>query len=498
MKMRLEEGAIAIIQHCRQQAASLLLYQSVVASEIAQAFTALLTAIATARQADQSTHFQLEHAIACSQAYGRWFSALALHQQSWQQHLLAQILSADNAFSQQAQSITLSFPPNFPQLAADLETPLDVPLGSQLPASLLAAVNHDMSILRALYHFPLTQLSQWMQQICASEAPFVLPLFDCRESSLKSEQTLSVNGSAVDFLALDFLDDPQWATAPEALAHYYQKRGVGIFGQFAALRWQSHSSDSVNQGAGALVGIPNPDPIRLKQLAAYEHPKQQLVQNTEALLQGYSAQNVLLYGSRGSGKSSLVKALLNEYSDRHLRLIEVPKASLQALPQIVEPLRPLPQKFIIFVDDLSFEEDDEAFKSLKVVLEGGVTARPQNVVVYATSNRRHLIREFFDERPSPKDAEEIQAWDTVQEKLSFSDRFGLTLTFTPADQPTYLTIVHELAAQAGLMIDPDNLDWRARQWATRHNGRSGRSARQFIDYLIAEQGGGHLGPEPLP
>ncbi len=507
MQTRLEDGAIAIIQHCRQQAASLLIYQSVLVSEIGQAFTELLTAIATAHQADLSTHVQPDQAIACSQAYGQWFSALARHQQSWQHHLIAQMISADNAFSQQAQSITLALPSSAPssapsgapRSASDLEeTPLAVPVGPQLPASLLAAVNHDMSILRALYHFPLTQLSHWMQQICGSEAPFVLPLFDRSESSLKGGQTLPVNGSAVSCLALDFLDDPHWARAPEALAHYYQQRGVGIFGQFTALRWQSHSSDSMSQGAGTLVGIPHPDPIRLKQLAAYEHPKQQLVQNTEALLQGYSAQNVLLYGSRGSGKSSLVKALLNEYSDRHLRLIEVPKASLQALPHIVEPLRLLPQKFIIFVDDLSFEDDDEAFKSLKVVLEGGVTARPQNVVVYATSNRRHLIREFFDERPSPKDAAEIQTWDTVQEKLSFSDRFGLTLTFTPADQPTYLTIVHELAAQADLTIDSENLDWRARQWATRHNGQSGRSARQFIDFLIAEQGGGHLEPEPLP
>ncbi len=491
MKMRLEEGAIAIIQRCRQQAASLLLYQSVVASESGHAFTALLAAIVAADQADQSSPVQSEYAIACSQAYGRWFSALALNQQSWQQHLIARILSADNAFSQQAQSI------------AGVSA-----LTAQLPASLLAAVDHDMAILRTLYQFPLTRLSHWMQKICACDTPFALPACDRPKSIQNVDRTVSmssqtassqtVSSQTVRSQTLSFLDDPQWANAPEALADYYQRHGVGIFGQFTALRWQINRASAFDPGAGALVGVPHPDPIRLAQLAAYEHPKQKLVQNTEALLRGYSAQNVLLYGSRGSGKSSLVKALLNEYSDRHLRLIEVPKASLQALPQIVEPLRALPQKFIIFVDDLSFEEDDEAFKSLKVVLEGGVTARPQNVVVYATSNRRHLIREFFDERPSPKDAAEIQAWDTVQEKLSFSDRFGLTLTFTPADQTTYLAIVHELAAQAGLIIDPENLDWQARQWATRHNGRSGRSARQFVDFLIAEQGGGHLESEPLP
>jgi predicted AAA+ superfamily ATPase len=196
---------------------------------------------------------------------------------------------------------------------------------------------------------------------------------------------------------------------------------------------------------------------------------------------------VLLYGARGTGKSSLVKALLSAYGDRGLRLIEVAKQDLNDLPDIVDLLRSAPQKFILFVDDLSFEEDDEAFKALKVCLEGGITDRPKNVVVYATSNRRHLVREFFADRPRPKDADEIQSWDTVQEKLSFADRFGLTLTFEAADQPTYLDIVFHLADRAELAIDRAELRSRALQWATRHNGRSGRTARQFIDFLAAEQ-----------
>jgi predicted AAA+ superfamily ATPase len=138
------------------------------------------------------------------------------------------------------------------------------------------------------------------------------------------------------------------------------------------------------------------------------------------------------------------------------------------------------------VDDLSFEEDDDGFKALKVVLEGGVRARPDHVVVYATSNRRHLVREYFSDRPRPSDQDEVQAWDTVQEKLSFSDRFGLTLTFEPPDQPTYLAIVHHLAGQAGLPLEPEDLKAQALRWATQHNGRSGRSARQFIDWLRAQ------------
>jgi uncharacterized protein len=442
--MGLEEEAmakpsegIAQVKHYAQQSASLLLYQSVLASESGQAFLALLRALMKGNE------------INCAWAYGRWFSALASQQHSWQYHLIEQILRADNAFSQQAQSIPAQT------------------LAEKLAPGLWAAVRHDLAILKGLYDLPMEQLSQWMQQVAGLSAPPVM--------QFGHEPKLPVA----------FPYQPDWQDAPQALADYYYSHGVGILGQFAAFRWHN----------GQLVGIASPDPIRLKQLAGYEHPKQQLIQNTEALLRHYPAQNVLLYGSRGAGKSSLVKALLNEYRDspsgrlhhRGLRLIEVPKSELYHLPQIVAPLRNVPQKFIIFVDDLSFEEDDEAFKSLKVVLEGGATARPQNVVVYATSNRRHLVRELFDERPKPKDAEEIQAWDTMQEKLSFSDRFGITLTFTPADQPTYLAIVRELAAQAGLSIDTEHLEWRARQWATRHNGRSGRTARQFIDFLIAEQ-----------
>ncbi|NEO67296.1 MAG: DUF815 domain-containing protein, partial [Moorea sp. SIO4G2] len=155
---------------------------------------------------------------------------------------------------------------------------------------------------------------------------------------------------------------------------------------------------------------------------------------------------------------------------------------------ITEQLRDQPQKFIIFIDDLSFEEDNDSYKALKVMLEGNLTARPDNVVVYATSNRRHLIREFFDDRPRPSN-EEVHGWDTVHEKLSFSDRFGLTLTFEKADQKTYLKIVQHLATLAQIPLEPSEIRRRALQWAIRANGFSGRTARQFIDFLHAEEVG---------
>ena len=434
--MGLDKDAIANITNYQRQAASLLLYQSVLTGDIGQAFLHLLDALIAGDD------------LTVRLAYGEWFSELATHQQSWHRYLISQILLADNAFSQAAQT-----------------TPADK--SEQIALGILAAARHDLDILGSLYNIPLENFSHWTAQVTDGGTPPVM--------QIGLEPKFSV----------DFPYSPDWHNATSELTDYYRTHGVGIFGQFKAFRWQPENTPFQD---GQLAGIETTDPISLKQLVGYDHPKQQIIQNTEFLLEGYTAQNVLLYGSRGAGKSSLVKALLNEYCDRGLRLIEVPKNNLQNLAQIVASLHRLPQKFIIFVDDLSFEDDDEAFKALKVVLEGGVTARPQNVVVYATSNRRHLIREFFDDRPAPKDAEEIHNWDTVQEKLSFSDRFGLTLTFTPADQPTYLNIVRELAKQANIDIDADHLDWRARQWATRHNGRSGRTARQFIDFLTAEQG----------
>jgi hypothetical protein len=330
----------------------------------------------------------------------------------------------------------------------------------KLPPALVTAAGQDLQALQHLYQIDSEQLCQWVQGVAKLTVPPVAWTVESRVHELPLHETPLVEN---------------WLNVEE-LAAYYRKFGTGIFAKYKALRWQ----------LGQLVGITHPDPVGLNQLVGYEYQQDALVKNTEFLLAGYRALHVLLYGSRGSGKSSLVKGLLNEYGNRNLRLIEVAKSDLRDLSTIVEQLRGLAQKFIIFVDDLSFEEDDDAFKALKVVLEGNLTARPQNVVVYATSNRRHLIREFFGDRPRPSNNEEVHAWDTVQEYLSFSDRFGLTLTFERANQNTYLQIVHHLATQAGITLTEENLDYRALQWATRHNGRSGRTARQFIDFLQAD------------
>ncbi|PSN10489.1 AAA+ family ATPase [filamentous cyanobacterium CCT1] len=417
------------VQRYRQRLDSLLLYGGAFQTSVGEAFEALLEAL------------QSGNAALSLRCYAAWFQALAQTGGSWSAYLLRQIAYAENPFTTQAQHRDYG----------------------DLPPALVAAAAHDLEQLQALHQLSGDQVAGWVQAIARLLEPPVA-------------WSITENSSPSPSLPLS--TEAPWAEAVAALAAHYRRHGAGVFAQYRAFSWRG----------GSLCGIAEPDPIRLDQLTAYDHPRQQLIQNTLALLKGYSALNVLLYGSRGSGKSSLVKALVNEYAPQGLRLVEVAKGDLQALPEIVADLRSRPQRFIIFVDDLSFEEDDDTFKALKVVLEGSTTARPANVVVYATSNRRHLVREFFSDRPRPSDQDDVQAWDTMQEKLSFSDRFGLTLTFEPADQPTYLTIVRHLAQQASIPLSDDDLTARALQWATRHNGRSGRAARQFIDWLTAELG----------
>lgn len=260
-----------------------------------------------------------------------------------------------------------------------------------------------------------------------------------------------------------------------ALVSFYREVGSGIFSDFMAFKWQGRTE--------CLEGI-RPDAISKEQLINQEREQGIVLQNTEFFLAGYPANNIILYGNRGTGKSSLVKALLQEYYDRGLRLVELSKIELIDFPKVVRILANRPQKFILFIDDLSFEASEVEFKTLKTLLEGGLERKPTNIIIYATSNRRHLIKENFSDR----EGDEIFRTDNMEEKLSLADRFGITVTFTTPNQEGFLRIVEELASQEKIVMDREQLRQQALRWVMMHNGRSGRTARQFIDYLVASQG----------
>ncbi|WP_058270652.1 ATP-binding protein [Olsenella massiliensis] len=232
---------------------------------------------------------------------------------------------------------------------------------------------------------------------------------------------------------------------------------------------------------GQIEPVRYPDPIRLEDLVDYERERAQILDNTRALLAGRPAANILLTGDAGTGKSSTIKAVANELAPRGLRILEVRKEQLRDIPQILEELTRNPLKFVIFIDDLSFSCDDDNFAALKAILEGSVSAKSDNVAIYATSNRRHLVRESFSDR----DGDDVHLNDTMQEIISLSDRFGLHVTFTKPDRATYLDIVRKLAHDAGVTMDEGELDLLAERFATRRAGRSARGARQFVDSLVA-------------
>lgn len=260
--------------------------------------------------------------------------------------------------------------------------------------------------------------------------------------------------------------DGNWGDRLEEIAQYHASHGCGRFSSHKAFLWRD----------GQLLPVEHPDPIRLHQLKDYEYQRQIALDNTRAFLNGFAANNMLLYGDRGTGKSSLVKALLNHFADRGLRMIEVPKEYLRQLPDLTDLLAGVPMKFILFIDDLSFSQQDDNFGALKAVLEGGLAARPDNVLIYATSNRRHLLRETFSDRQG----DEVHHADTVQEAVSLSDRFGISLTFLIPDKDKFLHIVEQIAEDRGLDVDKEKLLAAAERWALERGSRSPRYAKQFI------------------
>lgn len=315
-------------------------------------------------------------------------------------------------------------------------------------------------------------LAPALQTALDSELAFLQAL-----CGLTLDELLAAAGSATgQAQELAFL--PRWETSsidlPAAYAQRMSEVGKKGYGMFA-----KHHVFTVENGQ--LVPVKYPDPQRLSELPGYEKEREKVIANTKALLAGMPANNVLLYGDAGTGKSSAVKAIANEFAPEGLRLVEVKKNQLYQIPDLMDKLAANPLKFILFIDDLSFTANDDNFAALKAILEGSVGGRAKNIAVYATSNRRHLIKETLTDRTG----DDIHEADTRQELMSLSARFGLTVTFQRPDKVRFEEILLDLAKQYGVQMPSDQLFIKGEAFAIRAGGRSPRVARQFIELLSA-------------
>jgi uncharacterized protein len=415
----------------------LAVLRGVLLSPAARDFLALLELLAAERP----------DPAAVAEIFGRLWEELALERDpllpdAWRSHLVGRLLDDENPFS------------------------LDAERG-EIGAALTEQTSRDLRTLQRLFNL---EAKPWLRMVEDAVPGLEGVWFPWTDPGWGEE------ASPRQAVACKLTAAEDWGGCVGLLAAHFSRHGAGPFGRHRALRWTEDR----------LQAVPEPDPVRLTDLVGYERVRGPLLRNTERFLAGLPAHHVLLYGPPGTGKSSTVKAVLNEYADRGLRLVEVAKEDLGALPRVLENLRGRGPRFVLFVDDLSFEEHEVEYKSLKALLEGSVEEPPENVRVYATSNRRNLIRERFSDRDEGGANDDVHARDTMQEKLSLSARFGLRVTFPAPDQQRYLEIITGLARRRGIKIPDEQLEEQAILWDRWHAGRSGRTARQFVDELEAE------------
>jgi predicted AAA+ superfamily ATPase len=446
------------LRAARRRATALALFRGVLEDGVGQAFVDLLELLDPRPVTDGNDegHVARPRGSAIATAYSTLFTTLAGRTtpavgtaDAWQSHLIWRVVDDQNPFSTRAER--------------DGRV--------SLPMSLLDQARRDLRGLQWLYALDAGTIRDATVTLTGSELADALgswealaqpPTFD--DARLRMARRLST--------ALD------WGAMAEELAVHWQTHGLGLFSRCRAARWSARDG-------GCLEALNHPDPVKLSDLVAYDSERAPLLRNTARFVDGLPAHHTLLYGERGTGKSSTVKALLQEFGERGLRLVELDKDRLDDLARVLALLRDHPARFIIFVDDLSFEEDEIQYKALKAALEGRIEAWPSNVLLYVTTNRRHLIKERFADRELPNE-DEIRPRDTMEEKLSLSDRFGLHVTFPSPDQERYVVIAQTLARAHGITLADSELRKRAIQWALWHNGRSCRSARQFVDDLIGD------------
>ena len=421
------------------RAGGLSVLRGTLASPAARTFLALLELLAAQSPAPARV----------ADTFGRLWAELAaepdpLLSDAWRAHLVGRLLGDENPFS------------------------LGAERGNSAGA-LVEQTRRDLGILRGLFDLDARALLGMVEDRVPELTGVWVPWEELGRDGGED--------SARRAVARKLEDAGDWRDCAGLLAEHFARHGAGLFGRYRAFRWD----------ADGLRAVARPDPVTLAGLVGYERERAPLLRNTERFLTGLPAHHALLYGLPGTGKSSTVKAILNEYADDGLRLVEVAKEDLELLPRILEVLRGRGGRFVLFVDDLSFGEHEVEYKALKALLEGSVEEPPENVRLYATSNRRNLIRESFSDRgDGVAGSDDVHARDTMHEKLSLAARFGLRLTFPSPDQRRYLEIVSGIAKERGIEVPENYLEERALAWDRWHAGRSGRTARQFVDELEAE------------
>ena len=341
------------------------------------------------------------------------------------------------------------------------------------------SVNHfaksDFKAFKELFNYDFTELEKDLDIDCFScitnykaiEKPQLMYNKNVSEKVRGLSEKLEKTETVEDFF--------------EAVTSFYRDIGVGAFGLNKAFRFRDLPGGNVE-----FMPINNMDTVVLDDLVGYELQKEKLIANTKAFVRGQRANNVLLFGDSGTGKSTSIKAIVNEFYSEGLRMIEIYKYQFRFLSQVIAQIKNRNYKFIIYMDDLSFEEDESDYKFLKALIEGGVETRPDNILIYATSNRRHLIKETWRDRSDVEQDGDIHRSDTMEEKLSLANRFGVTIGYYKPSRQEFYEIVVALSEKNGLKIDPDQLKLEADRWEMNHGGISGRTAQQFVDHLLGK------------
>ncbi|MGN0432526.1 MAG: ATP-binding protein [Lachnospiraceae bacterium] len=342
----------------------------------------------------------------------------------------------------------------------------------EVAGSINQAALHDIVIFKEFYDFDFTPVME------ALHVPEYAMLTDYQATMQESRVYNTRICARICELAERFNRDHTPEEMKATLTEFYKEYGVGKFGLHKSFRIV-HDEQGVH-----IEPILNIAHVKLSDLVGYELAKKKLTDNTEAFVYGKKANNCLLYGDAGTGKSSSIKGIANEYYDKGLRIIEVYKHQFQDLNDVISQIKNRNYKFIIYMDDLSFEDFEIEYKYLKAVIEGGLEKKPENVLIYATSNRRHLVREKFSDKEDRED--DLHKGDTVAEKLSLVSRFGVTIYFGAPDKKQFQEIVKTLAERYGITMEEDKLLLEANKWELSHGGLSGRTAQQFMDYLLGQ------------